>query len=154
MCEVQRVEYGRKNPPQTKPQTTNPVKPHHEHHEEDKFYANAGEVIVCVVVEIDEFVIVEAGVLLLDSILLVLQGPLPLEGAGLDFLDPLGVLPKRPLFEVEVDDPLMLRLAPCPNLLPSSPFSPFPGVSTELGGGGRGPSGFQGRDARNLPTYV
>jgi len=106
------------------------------------------------VVEIDEFVIVEAGVLLLDSILLVLQGPLPLEGAGLDFLDPLGVLPKRPLFEVEVDDPLVLRLAPCPNLLPSSPFSPFPGGSMELWGGDRGPSGFQGRDAKNLPTYV
>ena len=105
--------------------------------EEDRFYVNAGGVIVYVeVVEIDEFVIVEAGVLLLDSILLVLQGPLPLEGAGLDFLDPLGVLPKRPLFEVEVDDPLMLRLAPCPNLPPSSPFSPFPRGSMGLEGSG------------------
>lgn len=106
-------------------------------------------------VEFDELVIVEAGVALLDSIALALQGPLPLEGAGLGFLDALGVLPKRPLFEVEVDDPLILRLAPCPNLPPSGPFSPFPVGSTGLGGGGgHGPSGFQGKAARNLPTYV
>ena len=83
---------------------------------------------------------------------LTLLGPLPLEGAGLDFLDPHGVLPKRPLFEVEVDDPLILRLAPCPNLLPSGPFSPFPVGSMGLGRvGGHGPSGFQGKVARNLP---
>lgn len=106
------------------------------------------------VVEIDEFAVVERGVLLLDSILLALQGPLPLEGAGLDFLDPLGVLPKRPLFEVEVDDPLILRLALCSNPPPSSPFSPFPTGSVGLGGGCHGPSGFQGRTARSLPMYV
>lgn len=107
------------------------------------------------VVDFDEFVVVEAGVVLLDSIVLGLQGPLPLKGAGLDFLDALGVLPKRPLFEVEVDDPLILRLAPCPNLLPSGPFSPFPAGSMGFGeDGGHGPSGFQGKAARNLPTYV
>jgi hypothetical protein len=107
------------------------------------------------VVEVDEIVTVEAGVLLLDSIPLVLQGPFPLEGAGLGFLDPLGVLPKRPLCEVEVDDPLILRLAPCPNLLPSGPFSPFPVGSMGLGGGGgHGPNGFQGKAVRNLPMYV
>ena len=108
----------------------------------DESYVGVGEVVVCV----------EAGVLLLDSIPLTLQGPFPLEGAGLDFLDPHGVLPKRPLFGVEVDDPLTLRLAPCPNLLPSGPLSPFPVGSMGLcGGGGHVPSGFQGKAARNLP---
>ena len=123
---------------------------------EDESCIDVGEVVVYVdAVEADWLVIVEVGVLLLDSMPLTLQGPFPLEGAGLDFLDPHGVLPKRPLFEVEVDEPLILRLALCPNLLPSGPFSPFPAGSTGLGGGsGHGPSGFQGRDARNLPTYV
>ena len=103
------------------------------------------------VVDVDWFVTVEAGVLLLDSVPLALPGPFPLEGAGLDFLDPHGVLPKRPL-EVEVDDPLILRLAQCPNLLLSDPLSPFPAGSVGLGGGsGHGPSGFQGKVARNLP---
>ena len=138
-------------------QSTGPVNPRiaMDPAREGKSYANVGEAIMYVdVVEIDEFVIVEAGVLLLDSILLALQGPLPLEGAGLDFLDPLGVLPRRPLCDVDVDDPLILRLAPCPNLLPSSPFSPFPAGSMGVDGSGHGPSGFQGRVARNLPTYV
>ena len=106
-------------------------------------------------VEVDEFVTVEAGVLLLDPIPPTLQGPFPLEGAGLDFLDPDGVLPKRPRFKLGVDDPLILRLAPCPNLLLSGPFSPFPVGSIGLGGGGgQGPSGFQGKAARNFPMYV
>lgn len=60
--------------------------------------------------------IVEEGVLLLDSVPLTLEGPFPLEGAGLDFLDPHGVLPNRPLFRVELDEPLTLRLATLPNL--------------------------------------
>lgn len=114
---------------------------------EGKYYASVGGVVVYVEdVEFVEFVTVEAGVLLLDSILLVLQGPLPLEGAGLDFLDPLGVLPKRPLFEAEADGPLIPRSAPCPN----NPLSTF-----HVGSAGfHGPSGFQGKAARNLPTYV
>ena len=103
-------------------------------------------------VEIDRFVIVEDGVLLLDSIPVTLLDPFPLEGAGLGFLDPHGVLPKRPLLEAGVDEPLTLRFATHPDLSPSAPFSPFPVGSTGLGGGGgRGPSGFQGKVARNLP---
>jgi hypothetical protein len=99
---------------------------------------------------VDWFVIVEAGVLLLDSIPPTREGPFLLEGAGLDPLDPQGVLPKRPLFGVELEEPLTLRLATCPNLLQSSPFSPLPTGSTGLGGG-HGPRGFQGKAARNLP---
>lgn len=102
-------------------------------------------------VEVDWFVDVEEGVLLLDSIPPILEGPFPLEGAGLDLLDPHGVLPSLPRFEVD-DEPLTLRLATCPNLLPSGPFSPLPGGSMGLGGGGgHGPRGFRGKAARSLP---
>jgi len=78
----------------------------------EESWADVVEVMVRVdAVEVDWFVTVDAGVLLLDSIQLTLEGPFPREGAGLDFLDPHGVLPKRPLFEVELDEPLTLRLA-------------------------------------------
>jgi hypothetical protein len=119
---------------------------------EEGFRADVVGVVVRVdAVEVDWFVTVEAGVLLLDSIPLTLEGPFPREGAGLDFLDPDGVLPKRPLFEVEVEEPLTLRLATC-KLLPPSPFSPLTLGSMELGrGGDQGPRGFQGKAARNFP---
>lgn len=96
--------------------------------------------------------IVDAGVPLLDSIQLTLEGPFPREGAGLDFLDPHGVLPKRPLFEVELDEPLTLRLVIC-KPLPPNPLSPLTMDSIGLcnGCGDQGPRGFQGRAARNCP---
>lgn len=110
-----------------------------------------GIVVVEDMVYVDE-VEVEAGVLLLDSTPPTLEDPFPLEGAGLDLLDPHGVLPKRPLFEVELDEPLTLRLATCPPA-PPNPFSPLPVGSTGLGGGGgQGPAGLQGKAARNRPT--
>lgn len=110
-----------------------------------------GVVVVEDMVYADE-VEVEAGVLLLDSIPLNLEDPFPLEGAGLDLLDPQGVLPKRTLFEVELEEPLTLRLATCPPL-PPNPFSPLPAGSTGLGGGGgQGPAGFHGKAARKRPT--
>ena len=118
----------------------------------DESCADVVEIMVYVdEVEVDWFVIVEAGVLLLDSIPLILEDPFPLEGAGLDFLDPHGVLPKRPLFGVA--EPLIVRLATLPNLLPSGPFSPLLAGSKGLGRtGGHGPRGFRGNVARNLPT--
>lgn len=46
--------------------------------------------------------------------------PLPLvEGTGLDFLDPFGVLPGRPRKD-PVEDPEMLLMGVCPGLLPKS----------------------------------
>ena len=51
--------------------------------------------------DIDWFVIVEVGVLLLESIPLTLLGPFPFEGAGMDSLDPHGVYSSR--FELRHD---------------------------------------------------
>ena len=72
-----------------------------------------------------KFVTVEVGVLLLDSILLVLQGPLHLEGVRLGTFDPLEVLPGRPLFEVGVRGPLVLCLTLCPTCCHRPALSPY-----------------------------